>query len=410
MTTLQMGANAALTGPEAQIDIVVPQGVDMDVIALQLYAGGKVRGDGDMCFYNQTSISGGAVTMTRQAPNHTVFTVLTGRISPDVEKIVLTATLDGAGKTFGQVGDLLVDVRGAAKMPIETRGRSEAALILAEIYKRNGTWKVRHVGQGFNGGLKALAEHFGVDISDDTPAPAAPPRPTPAPTPSPAPKLDTTRPPRTGAPKPAPTPQKSSINLSKVNLTKSEKTISLDKSDGKFGKIYVNLNWNQRPRQGGFLGLRSNAIDLDLGALVEDVHGNLACVQALGTSFGDFRYFPYVKLLGDDRTGAVSDGEWLEINGDMWSEIHRIMVFAFIYEGVPNWAATDGVVRVMAPGQPEVEVRMNEHGSDLAMCGVACLENVGGKIKISREVTFHRGHSYLDDFYGFGMNWRTGRK
>jgi tellurite resistance protein TerA len=40
--------------------------------------------------------------------------------------------------------------------------------------------------------------------------------------------------------------------------------------------------------------------------------------------------------MGDDRTGSVSGGEWLHINGKQWSEIRRILVFAFIYEGSPT--------------------------------------------------------------------------
>ena len=200
------------------------------------------------------------------------------------------------------------------------------------------------------------------------------------------------------------------MRLSKVSLTKQDSKISLEKPGGSFGKIRVNLNWNQRPQGKGFLGLGSRAIDLDLGAFVEDQHGKVTAVQALGNSFGDYRYFPFVKLLGDDRSGAVSDGEWIEINGDMWKEIHRVLIYAFIYEGAPNWADTDGVVRLMVPGQPEVEVRMNEFGSPLGMCAVALLTNVGGRIEVSREVGFHRGHALMDQAYGWGMQWRAGRK
>lgn len=54
---------------------------------------------------------------------------------------------------------------------------AESALILAELYLRNGAWKVQVVGQGFRGGLAALASHLGVEIA----APAAAPSPAPAP-------------------------------------------------------------------------------------------------------------------------------------------------------------------------------------------------------------------------------------
>ncbi len=413
MTQLSMGANAPLTQRDITLDVILPQGVDADITALQTYAGGKVRGDGDMCFYNQASISGGAMTMTRQSPHHTVFSLQLGRIPADVEKIVVFATASGNATSFSHIPQIHLEARGEHKIAINTQGRPEAALILAEIYRRGNDWKLRHVGQGFNGGLKAIAEHYGVDIADaPTPAPAPPPAPTPAPTgaPTPAPSatLDMSR--RKTAPAPTPTPQAAPLNLSKISLTKNDKTINLKKDDGRFGKIRVNLNWNQRKRKSGLLGLGSTAIDLDLGAFVEDIHGNITAVQALGNTFGDYEYFPYVKLLGDDRTGAVTDGEWIDINGSMWPEIHRILIYAFIYEGTANWAETDGIVRIMVPGQPEIEVKMNEFGSSYGVCAVAYLENKGGQIKVSREVTFHRGHRYMDDHYGFGMSWRAGSK
>ena len=94
----------------------------------------------------------------------------------------------------------------------------------------------------------------------------------------------------------------------------------------------------------------------------------------------------------------------------MWAEFNGILIFAFIYDGVPNWAETDGVVRVMIPDQPEVEVRMNEHGSQDRMCAIAMLENQGGTIRVGREVKFFGGHRFTDEHYGWGMNWRAGSK
>ena len=196
-----------------------------------------------------------------------------------------------------------------------------------------------------------------------------------------------------------------------MSLTKTERTISLGKDDGRFGRIRVNLDWNQR-KSGGFFGIGSTAIDLDLGALIETRDGSRTAVQALGDSFGSWQDFPYAVLQGDDRSGAASGGEWLDINGDRWNLMKRVLIFAFIYEGVANWRETDGVVRVMVPGQPEVEVRMNElagSGSD-TMCAVALLENIGGEIRVSREVRFFAGHEPMDKSYGWGMRWVEGSK
>jgi len=180
---------------------------------------------------------------------------------------------------------------------------------------------------------------------------------------------------------------------------------------GRFGRIQVNLNWNQKQSRGMF-GFGKTDIDLDLGAFIEARDGSRTAVQALGNSFGSYQQFPFVFLKGDDRSGAVTDGEWLEINGDQWHQLQRVLIYAFIYEGVANWQETDSGVRVMVPGQPEVEVRMNEVANNTrdGMCAVALLENVSGEIKVSREVRFFPGHRDMDQAYGWGMRWTTGSK
>lgn len=386
MADIAMGANAPLEGSDVVVTVELP-GAEVDITALLIYANGKVRGDGDMCFYGQPETNDGAVRLRQdQSPQ---FDVDLTRLPIDVEKIVLTATIDGPGN-FGDLGDLRLTI-GEHTLSVPGSGRSEAALILAEIYKRNSVWKVRNVGQGFNGGLRALAIHFGVEIANDSeasvPPDSAPPASTP---PSPA----------------APTP---SVNLSKVSLTKQNSSVSLKKNDGKFGKIRINLNWNQK-KSGGFFGMGKTGIDLDIGAFVELTDGTRTVIQALGGNFGTYDRAPFLKLLGDDRTGSVSDGEWIEINGDSWSSIRRVLVFVFIYEGVANWQETDGVVRVLIPNQPEIEVRMNEYGSRDTMCGVAGLLNDSGQIRIDREVSFFPSHKELDEAYGWGFRWTAGSK
>ncbi len=395
MTTLAMGANAPLPSLTFELDVILSQGSQIDVTALQLYANGKVRGDGDMCFFNQTTIGGGAVSLSTRSDRQS-FAFDLGKVGPDVEKIAVNATLEGGA--FSSVRDVKVSTSDGIEMPVDTSGRSEAALILCEIYRRNGQWKIRNVSQGFNGGLQALAEHFGVEVA----APASPePAPAPAPEPAPAPRRSS-----------VPSTPKSTVNLSKVSLTKKESTISLKKDDGKFGRIRVNLNWNQKSKPGGFFGMGKRSIDLDLGAFVEFQSGEKGVVQALGNSFGALHELPFTQLMGDDRSGTSADGEWLEINGDAWPSFRRVLIFAFIYEGVANWHETDGVIRMMVPGQPEVEVRMNELSTNKndRMCAIALLENTNNQIHVSREVRFFSDHEKVDKSYGWGLRWRAGRK
>lgn len=388
MTTLVPGGNAPVTTGSLRVDIVyspIP-GIDIDVSAFALAQTGKVRGDGDMCFYGQTSVLGGSLQMTEASAGRAVFTLDLGRIEGSVEKIALSATIHENKASFDRVTTLSVSVAGGIEAPISTSGMKETALILGEFYRRQGVWKYRSVAQGFAGGLEPLATHFGVDI---TPAPAAAP-PTPPPTPAPAP-----------VPKP-------SISLSKITLDKTRSSISLEKTAAGFGEIKINLDWNQG-KSGGFF-TKTKSIDLDLGCLYEMQDGQKHVVQAIGKRFGSLTSEPYIQLMGDDRTGSVSGGEWLHINGKHWGEIKRILVFAFIYDGAPSWKETDGVVTIYIPGQPDIEVRLNEEGGNLGMCAIALLENDNGAVKVTRKVDFHRGHEPMDRAYRWGMRWSAGSK
>lgn len=101
------------------------------------------------------------------------------RVSPAVQKIALTLVIDGSDTITG-LEMLNLQAPGIASFDPETAGRSEKAIIVAEVYRHNGNWKLRALGQGFNGGLEPLAISYGVDVSSPAPAPA--PQPSAAPT------------------------------------------------------------------------------------------------------------------------------------------------------------------------------------------------------------------------------------
>ncbi|MGY1620453.1 hypothetical protein ACI797_27245 [Geodermatophilus sp. SYSU D00691] len=209
------------------------------------------------------------------------------------------------------------------------------------------------------------------------------------------------------------------MNLSKVTLTKSAPSVSLTKGGAASGQLRVNLNWNARPAEpagGGFFKRMAAAaqggIDLDLGCLYEFTDGSKGVVQALGNSFASQNYgAPIVGLDGDDRSGTNSGGENLRIDLNRLSEIRRILVFAYIYEGVPNWAAADGVVTLYPATGAPVEVRLDESDPRAPMCAIALLTNTGNDLSVHREVQYiHGGQDKLDRAYGWGMQWSAGRK
>lgn len=209
------------------------------------------------------------------------------------------------------------------------------------------------------------------------------------------------------------------VSLAKVTLTKSAPAVSLSKQQQGSGVLRVNLNWNARPAGaggGGFLKKLAGggpSIDLDLGCLYEYADGSKGVVQALGNAFRGQHSpgpDPICWLDGDDRSGTVSGGENLYVDLRQLASVRRIVVFAFIYQGVPNWAAADGVVTLYPPAGGEVVVPLDEPGPGAGMCAVALLENTGGDLSVRREVRYVNGHAALDQAYSWGLQWTRGSK
>jgi tellurite resistance protein TerA len=210
------------------------------------------------------------------------------------------------------------------------------------------------------------------------------------------------------------------VSLSKVTLTKSAPSISLTKRGGAGGQLRVNLQWSTgvapAPAKKGLFsrltGGGPQGIDLDLACLWEFSNGDKGVVQALGNAFqAPYSGPPIIRLDGDDRSGSVSGGENMFIDLSRVNEIRRILVFAFIYEGVPNWASADGVVTLFPSSGPEIEVRLDESDSSAPTCVIAMLENKGGELVVRREVNYIRGgQADVDRAYGWGMEWARGHK
>lgn len=410
------GANAPL--PTDNISIRILSQNAIDCAAYRLTANGKVRGDGDMVFYGQTRSDDGSVSF-RGHDSDGFFDINLSIQPANIEKIALAFSSE---QTLAQVGDVDIQVLQGSQVLMTCQliaaGRNEKAIILAECYRRQGSWKFRFIAQGFNGGLKPLSEHFGVEIADDTPAQS--------PLQNQSQSINTQKAAsanQENTPPPIPNntnSTSSSINLNKITLTKNQTSINLKKRDD-FGKISVNLNWNQRPDSSmqapkkGLLGdlfkqHKAGGIDLDIGAMIHLKNGEKTLIQALGNRFGSLQSAPYVLLRADDRTGQISGGEWLDINGQQWSQIEEVFIFAFIYEGVPNWGQTDGVVTIHVPSQPPIETRLTEGTGNLPMCAIARLVNQNGSINVERINQYFQGHQEMDKAFHWGFSWKRGSK
>ncbi|PXW33882.1 UNVERIFIED_CONTAM: stress response protein SCP2 [Williamsia faeni] len=154
-----------------------------DVSVLLLDASDKVRSNADFVFYNQRDGAGGAVRLddsesssedsaiAAQQPGDLVY-VDFGILPDDIRRIVVGASLDSdAESTFAHAEDLEIAVMpGDSDSPTARFNLSVEepvlALLFGEFYRRDAVWKFRAIGQGYAGGLAALATEFGVEIDD----------------------------------------------------------------------------------------------------------------------------------------------------------------------------------------------------------------------------------------------------
>lgn len=147
-------------------------GHEVDASAFLLTGDGRVRSDADFIFYNQPRSTGGEVEVTGDSGDQR-FAIDLGRLPAEIQKVALAVTIHGAA-SFSDAQSMSLEIQGAARYAPPVGSMGESALILAELYRRNDQWKVRAVGQGFEGGLGPLARHFGVEVADDDPGEATP--------------------------------------------------------------------------------------------------------------------------------------------------------------------------------------------------------------------------------------------
>ncbi|MFD7495761.1 TerD family protein [Streptomyces sp. NPDC059832] len=266
MTAMTPGSNIPLSAARVAVDVSAP--VRLDVSGLLLTVDGKVRSDDDFIFYNQpngpgvTYRSGGGT-----APDAIV--VDTAAVPPGIEKIVVTASPDAAGQTFQGI-EPTATVRNADDGSVlatftPPRLGTETALVVIEVYLRNGAWKARAVGQGYANGLAGIATDFGVSVEEEpaaapAPAPVAPPVPAAAPVdPRIAAPPVPAAPPAPPAAPPAPAGGKINLDKGRVSLQKNQ-TVSLVKGGRPLlSQVKMGLGWEP--------AFRGKDIDLDASVI-----------------------------------------------------------------------------------------------------------------------------------------------
>ncbi|WP_137724536.1 TerD family protein [Prescottella subtropica] len=300
---LTKGQNAPLHSDTIVVSVALS--APADVSALLLTESGKVRTDADFVFYNQPT--GPGVQLVTGAAG-TNLRITTGGIPADIDKVRAIITLDDPGAAFGQFPAPTAHVADASGNPLYEYSidglSSESVVIALEIYRRQDTWKVRAVGQGYAGGFAALVTDHGITV-DDAPAPAPAPTPPPAPAPQPS---------YTPPPAPAPPAAPAEVNLTRgrpVSLAKGQK-VSLRKDGGvALTMVKMGLGWDPVEKRGMF-GSRAVDIDLDASAVLfaDDQIVDVCYYGQLRSKDGSIHH------QGDNLTGA-GDGDDEVINVDL---------------------------------------------------------------------------------------------
>lgn len=427
---LQRGANTSLQQALAEhgsrIRVVLewfgdnPDTPSVEAAAFLLTETGTVRTDSDMIFYNNLVDAAGFITMT--GSGRTVnggriqsFVLNLDKVPSGIERVAFCLALQ-SGQSKGlyymnQLSKTSLGVLGGSaevelvQTDINLDDKQENALVLGEVYLRKGEWKVKCVAQGFVAGLHALAENFGVVVAEAAQAAESMTRAT------------------------IPLTSNSAVSKS------AAPSIQFDPPQGGFTDFQVVLNWGEppapvpsddlpppsranTPRGKGLLGglfggakdPKAKGADLDLCCLFELSDGYRGVVQALGDHFGGYQTAPYVELQGDERQGGGSQSEIMVVNGKKWVEIKRLLFFAMIFKGAPNWSKANGRARILVPDQVPISVRLDQPTVDRRVCSIALVENEGGKIVVHKRVETFKNPRELDTQYGWGLRWSAGTK
>jgi len=186
--TLSKGGNISLSKTDPSLTRMVVglgwdpratdgQNFDLDASLFMLTAAGIVRTNFDFIFYNQENSTCGSIT--HDGDNRTgdgdgddeTIQVDLSKVPTEIQRLVITVTIHEAqqrGQTFGQVGGAFIRIVNAVsgaevvRYDLSEDYSTETAMIFGEIYRHNGEWKFKAVGQGYAGGLEAMTRQHGV--------------------------------------------------------------------------------------------------------------------------------------------------------------------------------------------------------------------------------------------------------
>jgi len=142
--------------------------------------------------------------------------------------------------------------------------------------------------------------------------------------------------------------------------------------------------------------------------MYEMQNGNKGVIQPLGENFGNKSQEPFIHLDKDDRSGSASDGENMFVFKP--ELVKRVMFFALIYEGAPNFQSVGGRMTFKISNGEVITLSLSNPDSSSIFCAAALFENKNGDYFLTKEERYFAGHQLADAYYNFGFKWTTGSK
>ncbi len=428
MKFLSMGENALLDFHQFEVTLRWPAAVGtLDVSIYLLAADSKVRSDDDMIFYNQPTDPTGAVKIADIADGATQIRLDLDRLPEAIDRIAICLTVEQPGQTMAAFVGTSVSAATYGVAWLEFRPEldraSEVAMRMVEVYRRNGGWRIRAIGQGFNAGLDALARSFGVVIDSDEPSGDIDHDGTPdVPVTDNRADPETARPDqRTDDPPPAP-PIFAPVDEDE-EATEEEPALpppladvgvalTADRRMHKWpltgsDTVTVELVWQCRQSAAR---PRPRAFELELGCyyeLADQDDGQSGVIQCWDDS-GKLDRKPFIQL-----DPVVIDGKLgrqkLSISGKHLRRIRQIMLFAYIPDGAPNWSGASLALAVSRNGEIPVSLALDEGQDGCAIVALMALAVTEQELGFTHHAHFAPRHPDLDAKFGWGLRWRTRR-
>jgi len=173
------GLNKVMVGLGWDVNVFDGADFDLDAAAFMLGENGKVTADHDFIFYNNLKSQCGSVEHTGDnltgegEGDDEQLLVDLSQVPAGVQKVAFTVTIHDAEarkQNFGLVSNAFVRIvdnntqQEVLRYDLSEDYSTETAIVVGEIYRHGGEWKFAAVGSGFNGGLKALCNNFGINI------------------------------------------------------------------------------------------------------------------------------------------------------------------------------------------------------------------------------------------------------